>query len=400
MKKLFQILFISLAIFCFVISADTPQTKSDTSSSTDSSTNDTPKNESTDTGKTTTTDSDKNQETDGTKSSPDADDTPVTDANETSTTDVDKSPEADKTSTTDADKSTDAEEAEDADKSTDSADETPDQGAEAEAEDDDTTSATVKGVTLKVKGHSGKMTISRTNEDNTTSSVDIEFDSISEVDANGTAVGKSSNPKHSFNTFANQNFTIEEPVADKFQNLTVRLVKMVTTKIVDDNTRLRVFVYVFEQAGTIEVGANQTQNVTEGSVKFSVDVENWPFCTANGTASTKCTQGKTEEVGKYLDFAIKVSGKEALTKKDNGYSFGSGNLFLSNSVRVDDSTEWTTLPENYPTLSDKGVFTFRFDKFTKNVLYDPVVEIAKAGSTSRFLIVSWTLCILVLGLLF
>ena len=58
---------------------------------------------------------------------------------------------------------------------------------------------------MQILGRSGKMTVSNSNLGS--SSVTVTMDALREVDTSGNAVGTTGNQKHSFNTFASQDFT-------------------------------------------------------------------------------------------------------------------------------------------------------------------------------------------------
>ena len=73
-----------------------------------------------------------------------------------------------------------------------------------------------QGIAVKVLGQSGKVMISKAND---SSRVTMEMDKIAEYSSNGTEVGKSGQVKHSFNTFASQEFTFSELKKEKYQGI-------------------------------------------------------------------------------------------------------------------------------------------------------------------------------------
>ncbi|XP_076088901.1 uncharacterized protein LOC143059307 [Mytilus galloprovincialis] len=247
------------------------------------------------------------------------------------------------------------------------------------------------GVYVKVLGQSGKIMMSRSeNIESDENRVTVEMDEIKETDLSGNPVGAGGSPatKHSFNTFANQQFEYSEVGDGEFENISAKTFNFSAT--IDNGAKLVVDVYIFTENGTYSLNGENT-TVSEGTVKFNIFIENWKFC---GDTGVTCSKGSTTEIGKYVDFTIAIKGKGAAPQKKTGggkkttadeYDLGSGSsVIISDKVQYDGNGDWVPTPTGYPKLEQKGsktLFVFRFDKFSKSVLYDPQVDLGKSPDT-------------------
>ena len=237
----------------------------------------------------------------------------------------------------------------------------------------------VKNVTLKIKGHSGKIVLSRVySNPKESDSLEIRFGSITEKDMNGTEVGKTGSVKHSFNNFAQLDFEVMPVVETTFQNLSVFQTSL-NAKIVTNVTSFTGTFYIFKQNGTIDTGNNNFQDVKERNVKFSIEIKNWPFCKPSDqcTGPNCCINQNVNEIGSFIDFTLELSGsKNPSNSSSYKYDLGNGQFILSQYCMLDNS--WTKLPNNYPNYSHDNnteYFTFRFPTFQKTLMYDPIVQI-------------------------
>jgi len=246
---------------------------------------------------------------------------------------------------------------------------------------------------LKILGHSGKMRLSYTNstENGTdTNSIEIDFDSLIERNNAGEEVGKSGKQKHSFNNFAQLDFQINDFVEKKFQNLSVFETSLVVKQFLE-NATFTAFVNIFNETGIIDTGANNSVRVNRGTMKFSVLIENWSFCSNNSITEANCVKGQDVEVGSYVDFTIKIKGKDSAKKTDssqNKFSFGDSNVILANFIKIDNQD--SKMPDGFPMFNsteNTNSFTFRFPKFNSSVYYDPVVEIVFEPEGSKFALI-------------
>lgn len=230
------------------------------------------------------------------------------------------------------------------------------------------------GTTVQILGRSGKMTVSNSNLGS--SSVTVTMDALREVDTSGNAVGTTGNPKHSFNTFASQDFTFSPASTVQYQNMTASYIDFTST--INSGT-FQVLTYVFQDTGTITHDSEESK-VGNGTLKFSVSVTGWNWCTGSN-----CQQGQTQQTGSFLDFDISIKGSQAPTAKPKAnpnldaanqtkdYNIGNAVVGLSTRVKVDGA--WVTMPTGYPKVATQGsstVYTFRFPKGNA-ILYDPTI---------------------------
>jgi len=117
--------------------------------------------------------------------------------------------------------------------------------------------------------------------------------------------------------------------------------------------------------------------VAGGTVKFSLQIGNWPFCSGQG--GNPC-RGAT---GEFLQFGMEIKGSADASLPDGEKRFtlatdaASGNnitLELSDEVLVDG--QWVKMPAGFPRVEFQGskqLFTFRLPRFSGSALYDPVI---------------------------
>lgn len=243
------------------------------------------------------------------------------------------------------------------------------------------------GVYAKVLGNSGKVKIGTTEDPSSDpDAVTITMDGMYERDAAGAAVGTSGAVKHSFNSFASQQF--------QFGNIYTTTVGTATASALDftaslvRNASLTVTLFMINAAGVITVNGNESFALGLGTLKFNVKVVGWPFCSADGAGESACSKGNTVEVGEFLDLDISIKGSGSATKVEGGvdkYGLGGGvGIDLSHAVMADDA--WGNMPLGFPKVEAQGssqVFTFRFPRFNASATYDPVLDgFASGGTTS------------------
>ena len=224
-------------------------------------------------------------------------------------------------------------------------------------------------------GQSGKMTL--TNGPNT---ITVAMDNIYELDAEGNQIGNGGPPagKHSLQTFAPVDFTINDtPRRTGEFGVPADGIDFSTT-LVGGAANLLVTTFIFLHNGVIRPTANESWTVAGGTVKFSIQVSSWPFC--SGEAGNPC-QGDT---GAFLEFGMEIKGSADASLPDGEKRFtlatdaASGNnitLELSDEVLLDG--QWVTMPTGYPKIEVQGskqLFKFRMPRFTTSALYDPVIS--------------------------
>lgn len=195
-----------------------------------------------------------------------------------------------------------------------------------------------EGLTVKIHGQSGKMTIGYSEDpDQDSNKVQVTFDAIGEIATDGTEIGQAGQQTHTFNTFANLDFSFSQIKDDRYMNLSSKRVDF-SANFPSTGARLVVQVFVFTQAGEISIDGERTA-VTAGTVKFNILVESWSFCGYNGVT---CTKGNVEQRGEAIDFTISVKGKgdqqvRTQGKKTDGEEFdlgGEASLLLSRKVHI------------------------------------------------------------------
>lgn len=261
-------------------------------------------------------------------------------------------------------------------------------------------------VAVKILGHSGKIEITRDASVAPAPVTDKEvitvtISSLKEKDVDGNEVGKTGSVKHSYENFANLDFKFGEFEDTKLNEVKCRKLKFgleAGTLFPSLDTTLNINVYLFSESGTIKTGNNSSSEVRKGTMKFSVDVNSWPFCLPKDKCkdSTCCLKGQTNEVGEYLDLEIEIKGsKAAKDKTDNKVMLGDNSqIVLPTEINVDGA--WTTMPTGYPQQvgSEKSTYTFRFQKFEKTLSYDPLIETHVGFSQSIFTKIFYELILL------
>jgi hypothetical protein len=254
------------------------------------------------------------------------------------------------------------------------------------------------GLDFEVRGRSGKMLFYKKGA--RADGIVVQMDSITERAADGTAVGVGGNGKHSFKSFATQDFTISEMEESDYMGIDAYK----TTFFADINGgNFTVNIYLMTQNGTITNGDEEIA-VKPGQFKFTVNIDGWKWCnghTPTDEASPEyCGKKNKPEVGTMLDFALEIKGKNGpkakgddtakpgkRPAKKNGKNvpaeidLGNGAaISLSTKVQVDDvwgdMPDWDHETTAYPLVETQGpktTYTFRFPKAAK-IFYDPGVD--------------------------
>jgi len=271
-----------------------------------------------------------------------------------------------------------------------------------EAKDDKKFSA--GGMEVQIKGKSGKFKVYRKNAgENETNTIEVAMDSLKEKDITGNEVGKKGKVKHSINSFASQVFDFGALQVVKLGfNDTVRASKTSFTSKIGHKSasigKIQVDTFVVAEAGLCGPDEDALWQVVPGDMKFNIELSDWTWCgDKNKAGDTECGN----EVGKFVDFAIKVKGKNSVLarndvkKKDKERSgkgkkqdfvMGGGiNFRLTNLVEIDGNV--TEMPEGYPKMESKGkhdtIFTFRFPRFATKAKYDPLLTSGYAAAQAQ-----------------
>lgn len=235
------------------------------------------------------------------------------------------------------------------------------------------------GTSVEVLGQSGKARIIRGNK-----VVTMQVDYLSEVDASDNEVGQVSNPKHTIQSFATQDFTFSPLVEKQFQNMTAREFAFETP--INTIGNMNIVTVLLNEEGTVGT-ETETWNVSPGDVKWNIELSDWTFC-------NPCSDG----TAKYIDVGIEIKGTKSESKGNQTVDLGDATLELSNRVVVDGKEEF--MASGYPKVVTKGVkdlYIFRFPKFTTKATYDPLLQLSTVANNGHkhgpalFLITTWAL---------
>jgi len=247
---------------------------------------------------------------------------------------------------------------------------------------------------VDVLGQSGKMSIFDAGLGKSDPNlVTVFIDFLYEIASDGTTkVGLAGNPKHSIETFANQDFEVF-PLEAGASIGSASAQKLSFQSSVNGIGNIKVDTYIAESAGTVTANT-ESWDVQPSDVKFNIELSNWQFC-------DPCQDGSSE----FIDVGIVVKGKDGTpeavqsSEGENGmvYRLGGGvPMYLSTQVRVGGDTDpsvdqndnvtdtsgnggWQKMASEYPKteLNEDGqtVFVFRFPKFpsSSSVMYDPII---------------------------
>jgi len=178
------------------------------------------------------------------------------------------------------------------------------------------------------------------------------------------------------NNFANTNFEFSSSYSTVVSGLAAQAIRF-STPLVGGVATLIVTTFIFLEKGAITPTDTETFNVQAGSVKFNIELKDWPFCNVSETPENICGG----DFGSYVDFGINIEGASA----PGANVSTDADLLLSNKVSMDGS--WQMLPAGYPRAEAKDgakriFYTFRFPRFTSTALYDPIITFKNILSPS------------------
>jgi hypothetical protein len=159
---------------------------------------------------------------------------------------------------------------------------------------------------------------------------------------------------------------------------------------------IRVSILIFRVNTTINVGTTESFNVTAGTLKFNVQVDNWPFCVATDTNTKSFTYCKSNGVTQngariVLGITIKVNDTANAVFSNTGplaYSLANTVQYQLSEQVFYSATGWTQEPAGFPEVlfstdsAGNPIATTRiaFDKFTGSAFYDPLVKLNVGGA--------------------
>merc|ERR1719253_2343069 len=236
---------------------------------------------------------------------------------------------------------------------------------------------TAVGISVKILGQSGKMTMTMQSRTNTTQ-VECQMSALRQLDASGAILGGGGQEKHSFNSFATQAFTFSDPVNTTYQNLSVA--KVTFDSVLAGSSKVKIDTFIFQESGKLTMG-NQTTQVPQGAVKFNVELSNWSWC----GGGNNCTAADGEGASVELDLFMAAKGRGSPTKTsghNNDFDLGDGSkLFMFDTYSLDGGSSWVKMPAGYPKVNG-SIFTLKFPRWAGTVLYDPIVVMEESVSTS------------------
>lgn len=154
------------------------------------------------------------------------------------------------------------------------------------------------GVYSQILGQSGKISVGTTAMAN---DITIEFSALT----NGVAL----RTKHSFHSFASKTITFSAPQDVTFSGVSASQIIFSAAQLVNGAGNLTVTLLIFKQSANITIDTEQTA-VTAGTVKFSVQLDDWNYC-------NPCGNGNQQLVGAATDLAITLYTKATPAQSAN-----------------------------------------------------------------------------------
>ncbi|KAL4228464.1 hypothetical protein ACF0H5_011511 [Mactra antiquata] len=233
-------------------------------------------------------------------------------------------------------------------------------------------SSTVGNITANVLGQSGKIRLYKW--DNVSDGIVITFSAIAEL-----TDAEEEIRAHRYYSFAQLDFIFSDLENTTYMDSNVTVTKFsfsAQIPIGGNSANLKSEVFLFTEDGNITVAGEEVE-VTEGTMKFNVEIDSWTFC-------DNCKQGNKDVTGALLDFDVEIKGASAPKETSPGvYDMGDGATVLVPRQVVYDNTTTKDMPTGYPKLEVKGaknIFTFRFERFNDSVFYDPTVDLGSDES--------------------
>jgi hypothetical protein len=235
------------------------------------------------------------------------------------------------------------------------------------------------GIWAKIVGQSGKIDLAPSSDvSSDPNKIRIQVEALRQLDDAGKVLGNGGASKHSFQSFATQDFTFGALEDTTYGG--VKCVKLPFTSTLAPGSVVEIQVFLFKENGTIAVGDDKFA-VTNNTMKFNVKLSDWVWCGDGGVC-----QG-TDGVGASVELHISITSREQAKKTDSAglvYALGGGaQMRLSDKIQVDGGS-WTQMAGGGPTLSEAGAttskFTLKFPKFSTSALYDP--DITYGASTT------------------
>lgn len=230
------------------------------------------------------------------------------------------------------------------------------------------------GYYARVLGQSGKITLGKTPQPNDDpDAITIVMDRLAELNADLEEIGHHGQDKHVINSFATQSFSFGDLESVQLGTANATTFRFAST--LDNGAVFAVDVYLIEEGGVFSLNENETITLTEGALKFNVQIEGWDFCGRNGYVCTN----EESQVGEFLELDISVRGKNNNVTSDSRLVSLGDDMFMDlvPTVRVDGV--WSEVPS---ITNDGSLFSFRFPAFDTELFYDPVIQGSVSGTES------------------
>jgi hypothetical protein len=232
-----------------------------------------------------------------------------------------------------------------------------------------TTKANV--IMVDVQGTSGKFLVYNSALGKSRG-IEVSIDALREVDLNGTAVGATTTPPHSINSFSSQNFTISpaQTVSIVSSSRVVNASKISFSSLISSVGRVTIETFVIRNDGWIGPN-NKTWLVQAGDLKWNIMLSSWSWC--------GCVKENKSEVSAFIDVRIKIKSFQQATRfRGSSKIVNLGNITqiqVTDTVIVDNA--YQPAPVGYQAVVAEGKqessLTFRFPKFRYFGMYEPVV---------------------------
>jgi len=225
---------------------------------------------------------------------------------------------------------------------------------------------------------------------NSNNSVQVLVSSIQELGIAGQQVGVTglgAIAQHNRSSLSTELYRVSSTYNTEIGNATAKAVNVTASLL--GNSTIRIISYLFESPQNLTIG-NDTQVVNSNTLKFSLEIKNWPFCEAQGQGFSQCN---ADEIGHSLEVELQAIGKlgdelRASSDNNNVYSLGDSAEFIFSRNIVVDGFE-VQMEDGFPHVqvrNGNSFIVFRFPTFAHSLFYDPLLSLKNesSGASSIF----------------
>lgn len=233
--------------------------------------------------------------------------------------------------------------------------------------------------------------------DNNEELLSFQVESLQEVDGDGKPVGLQGPLQHRVSSLDSKMFRFSAlDNSTVYQGIPVKTINMSDTVLSNQQGNLRLVVMVFLSAGNVTFG-NETFRVQSGTMKFNIEVSDWPFC----NASVSClSQSKQPEIGKGLELTLGIKSEADDLEEDVDsdicvdpdddpneedddcpivYKLGGNSKMALNKGVLIDSGNYVAMPKGFPKVVPNGGMNkkviFQIPIFNNTAILDPSVDV-------------------------